>query len=80
MCTIRILKNIFNILLAKKMKGKAATVKSKSKPASAFADLWYRQSAHNRPVVSAEQEEDFVIPPRWFGQQRNQSTAQKNYP
>ena len=60
MCTIRILNNIFNILLAKKMKGKAATVKSKSKPASAFADLWYRQSAHNRPVVPAEQEEDFM--------------------
>ena len=51
------LKYILNILLAKKMKGKAATVKS-SKPAPAFARPVVPSISAYRPIVSAEQEED----------------------
>ena len=53
-------KIIFNILLAKKTKGKAATVKFKSKPAPAFARPVVPSISAYRPVVSAEQEEDFM--------------------
>jgi DNA polymerase alpha subunit A len=50
----------FNILLVKKMKGKAATVKSKSKPAPAPARPVVPSISAYRPIVSAEQEEDFM--------------------
>ena len=50
----------FNVVLAKKMKGKAATVKSKSKPAPAPARPAVPSISAYRPIVSAEQEEDFM--------------------
>jgi DNA polymerase alpha subunit A len=53
-------RDIFNVLLAKKMKGKAATVKSKSKPAPAPARPAVPSISAYRPIVSAEQEEDFM--------------------
>ena len=53
-------KDIFNVHLAKKMKGKAATVKSKSKPAPPSARPAVPSISAYRPIVSAEQEEDFM--------------------